>query len=93
MSDSGLSPVDVLYKISASGPLPRNIKVDDILIAAGTVRINGSCDSFEPVYQWQQLLQQDPAFTFVDVKDIQKQSKSGMVNFTMLLSLSTQEAQ
>jgi len=65
--------------------------VDDILIAADTVRINGTCDSFELVYQWQQLLQEDPGFTFVDVKDIQKQSKSGVVHFTMLLSLSTQE--
>ena len=91
LSDSGLSPLDALYKISANGSLPENIKIDDILIAADTVRINGICDSFEPVYQWQQLLQEEPGFTFVDVKDIQKQSKSGVVNFTMLLSLSTQE--
>ncbi|MBC8473053.1 MAG: hypothetical protein H8D56_26625 [Planctomycetes bacterium] len=91
LSDSGLSPLDALYKISANGPLRENIKVVDILIAADTVRINGTCDSFEPVYQWQQLLQEDPGFTFVDVKDIQKQSKSGVVHFTMLLSLSTQE--
>jgi hypothetical protein len=91
LSDSGLSPLDALYKISVNSPLQENIKVDDILIAADTVRINGTCDSFEPVYQWQQLLQEDPAFTFVDMKDIQKQSKSGVVHFTMLLSLSTQE--
>jgi len=93
LSDSGVSPLDVLYKISAGDPLPENIKVDDILIAAGTVRINGTCDSFEPVYQWQQLLQKEPGFSFVDVKDIQKQSKSGVVHFTMLLSLSKQEPQ
>ena len=91
LSDSGLSPLDALYKISTNSPLRENIKIDDILIAADTVRINGTCDSFEPVYQWQQLLQENPGFTFVDVKDIQKQSKSGVVNFTMLLSLSTQE--
>jgi len=91
LSDSGLSPLDALYKISTNSPLRENIKIDDILIAADTVRINGTCDSFEPVYQWQQLLQEDPAFTFVDVKYIEKQSKSGVVHFTMLLSLSTQE--
>jgi Tfp pilus assembly protein PilN len=91
LSDSGLSPLDALYKISVNSPLRENIKVDDILIVADTVRINGTCDSFEPVYQWQQLLQENPGFTFVEVKDIQKQSKSGVVNFTMLLSLSTQE--
>ncbi|MBW7990535.1 MAG: hypothetical protein FVQ84_11035 [Planctomycetes bacterium] len=91
LSDSGLSPLDALYKISVSSPLPENIKVDDILIGADTARINGTCDSFEPVYQWQQLLQEDPGFTFVDVKYIEKQSKSGLVEFTMLLSLSTEE--
>ena len=91
LSDSGLSPLDALYKISTNSPLSENIKIDDILIVADTVRINGTCDSFEPVYQWQQLLQENPGFTFVEVKDIQKQSKSGVVNFTMLLSLSTQE--
>ncbi|MCP4611011.1 MAG: pilus assembly protein PilM [Planctomycetes bacterium] len=90
-SDSGLSPLDALYKISVNSSLRENIKIDDILIAADTVRINGTCDSFEPVYQWQQLLLEDPGFTSVDVKDIQKQSKSGAVHFTMLLSLSTQE--
>ena len=91
LSDSGLSPLDVLYKISSNSPLRDNIKIDDILIAADTARINGTCDSFELVYQWQQLLQEDPGFTFVNVKDIQKQSKSGVVHFTMLVSLSTQE--
>jgi Tfp pilus assembly protein PilN len=91
LSDIGLSPLDALYRISVNSPLQENIKVDDILIAADTARINGTCDSFESVYQWQQLLQEDPGFTFVDVKDIQKQSKSGVVHFTMLLSLSTQE--
>ena len=91
LSDTGLSPLDALYKISVNSPLRENIKIDDILIAADTVRINGTCDSFEPVYQWQRLLQEEPGFTFVDVKDIQKQSKSGVVHFTMLLSLSTQE--
>jgi len=91
LSDSDLSPLDALYKISVNSSLRENIKIDDILIASDTVRINGTCDSFEPVYQWQQLLQEDPGFTSVDVKDIQKQSKSGAVHFTMLLSLSTQE--
>jgi Tfp pilus assembly protein PilN len=85
---SGLSPLDVLYKISANSPSLEKIKVDDILIAADTVRINGSCDSFEPVNDWQRLLQEVPAFTNVEFKDIGKQSKSGLVEFTMLLSLS-----
>jgi hypothetical protein len=88
---SGLSPLDVLYKISANSPSREKIKVDDILIAADTVRIKGTCDSFDSVYQWQRFLQEVPAFTHIDVKDIGKQSKSGLVEFTMLLSLSKLE--
>ena len=88
---SGLSSLDILYKLSANSPSRESIKVDDILIAADTVRINGTCDSFESVYQWQRFLQEVPGLALIDVKDIGKQSKSDLVEFTMLLSLSKQE--
>ncbi len=91
LSVSGLSPLDILYKISANSPSRENIKVDDILIVADTVRINGTCESFESVYQWQRFLQEVPGLALIDVKDIGKQSKSDLVEFTMLLSLSKQE--
>jgi hypothetical protein len=92
LSASGLSPLDILYRLSVSSPSQQNINVDDILIAADTVRINGTCDSFESVYQWQRSLQEVPGVKFIDVKDIGKQSKSDLVEFTMLLSLSKQES-
>ena len=92
LSVSDLSPLDVLYKISANSPSRENIKVDDILIAADTVRINGTCDSFDSVYQWQRFLQEVPGLALIDVKDIGKESKSDLVEFTMLLSLSKQES-
>jgi Tfp pilus assembly protein PilN len=91
LSPTHLAPLDVLHRISTSTPSRANVKVDDILIADHTVRVNGTCDSFEAVYQWQRLLEEVPGFEFVDVKDIQKQPKSGIVNFTMLMSSSIQE--
>lgn len=91
LSESDLSPLDIFYKISARSVLKENIKVNDILIAANTVRINGTCDSFEPIYEWQRSLQQVPYFTNIDVKDIARESDSGLVEFTMLLSLSARE--
>jgi tetrahydromethanopterin S-methyltransferase subunit A/Tfp pilus assembly protein PilN len=91
LSVSGLSPLDILNKISVDSPSRKNINVTDILIAADTVRINGTCDSFESVYQWQRFLQEVPGLINIDVKDIGKQSKSGLVEFTMLMSLSAQE--
>ena len=91
LSSTGLAPLEVLHRVSANSPSRVNVKVDDILIAANTIRVNGACDSFESVYQWQRLLQEVPGFTLVDVKDVRKQPKSGIVHFTMLLSSSTQE--
>lgn len=92
LSGTGLAPLEVLRKVSTSTPSGENVKIDDILIAADTVRVNGTCDTFESVYQWQRLLQEVPGFAFVDVKDVQKEPKSSVVQFTMLLSSSIQES-
>ena len=81
-----LSPLEVLRRISADTPPRANMKVDDLLIAADAVRLNGACDSFESVYQWQRLLRQVPGFTSVDVQDVQKQPGDEGVHFTILLS-------
>lgn len=80
-----LSPLEVLHSLTIHKPSQANVKVDDLLIAADTVRINGTCDSFESVYQWQRLLREVPAFTMVEVQDVQKQPQ-GTVSFTLLLS-------
>jgi hypothetical protein len=84
------TPLDVLLEISNQNPSQANIEVDDILIVDNTVRINGTCDSFESVYQWQRLLEEATYFTSVDVEDVQKQSNN-IVSFTMLLSSSIEE--
>ena len=83
---NNLSPLEVLHSITTHRPSQANVKVDDFLIAADTVRISGTCDSFESVYQWQRLLQEVPGFNLVDVQDVQRQPQSGVVQFTMLLS-------
>jgi hypothetical protein len=91
LSLSGFSPLDILNKISANSSSRKNVKVDDVLIAADTVRINGTSNSFDSVYRWQRFLQQVPGLENIEVRDISKQSQSGLVEFTMLLSLSKQE--
>jgi hypothetical protein len=91
LSPTHLVPLDVLYRISTNTPSQANVKVDDILIADNTVRVSGTCDSFESVYQWQRLLEEIPGFEYVDVKDVQKQPKSGIVSFTLLMSSSMKE--
>jgi len=80
-----LAPLNVLQTISTSMPSQGGFKVDDLLVTPSSARINGTCDSFESVYQWQEVLQKVPAFALVDV-DAQREPKSGAVSFTILVS-------
>ena len=79
-------PLDVLRSITLNTPSQGNVKIDDLLITPESVRLNGTCDSFESVYQWQRLLQKIPGFALVDVQDVQKEPKSGAVHFTIVVS-------
>lgn len=83
---TSLSPLEVLRRITVNTTQPENVKIDNLFITAESIRLSGSCDSFESVYQWQRLLQEIPEFTIVDVQDAQREPESGTVNFTMLIS-------
>ena len=88
---TNLSPLRVLHSITANTPSEGNIEIDDLLIATESVRLRGTCDSFESVYQWQRLLQKTPGFTLVDVQDVQKDPKGDAIHFTILISSAIQE--
>jgi Tfp pilus assembly protein PilN len=79
-------PLEVLRSITLNTPSQGNVKIDDLLITTESVRLNGTCDSFESVYQWQRLLQEIPGFALVDVQDVQKEPKSGAVHFIIVVS-------
>ncbi|MFB0556177.1 MAG: pilus assembly protein PilM [Phycisphaerae bacterium] len=79
-------PLDVLRSLTLNTPSQGNVKIDDLLITPESVRLNGTCDSFESVYQWQRLLQKIPGFPLVDVPYAQKEPKSGAVHFTIVVS-------
>jgi Tfp pilus assembly protein PilN len=86
-SPGNLSPLKVLHGITSNTPSQGNIKIADLLITAESVRLKGTCDSFDSVYQWQRLLQDIPGFTLVDVQDVQKDAKANVVHFVILISL------
>ena len=88
---TNLSPLKVLHSITTNTPSEGNIEIDDLLITTGSVRLRGTCNSFESVYQWQRLLQQTPGFTLVDVQDVQKDPGGDAVHFTILISSAIQE--
>ena len=82
--------MEVLHTVTMHRPSQANLSVNDILITADMVRIMGTCDSFESVYQWQRLLREVTQFTLVEVQDIQRRPQ-GAVDFTLLLSAAIEE--
>lgn len=82
-----LSPPKILHEITTNTPSEKNIRINDLLITTESVRLQGTCDSFDSVYQWQQLLQQTPGFTLVEVRDVQKNPGNNTIQFNVLISL------
>ena len=66
---TGIGPLDVLNVITNSIPEDVNISFDDVLITTESIRLTGTAESGESVYNWQRLLEQTPQFSSVEVGD------------------------
>ncbi|MHC4694193.1 MAG: hypothetical protein ACYS67_15735 [Planctomycetota bacterium] len=84
---TSLTPLKVLHNITTNTPSESNIKINDLLITTESVRLKGTCDSFDSLYQWQKLLQEIDGFTLVDVQNPQRNPKGDAIHFTILISL------
>ena len=82
----GARPLEVLRAVTANTPADMNISFDDMLITAESVRLTGTSESFESVYNWQRLLRDAPQFSSVDVGNPQRQPDSELIRFTVLAS-------
>jgi len=80
------APLEVLSALSRSTPATGALKLQDVLIAADSLRITGTCDSFTTLAQWQRLLEAIPGLRVVDVPRPTKDAQSGKVRFTIALS-------
>jgi Tfp pilus assembly PilM family ATPase len=83
---TSLSPLEVLRRITVNTPQNKKAKIDNLFITSESIRLSGTCHSFESVYEWQQLLQKVPEFVIIDVQDVQRETESGDVRFTMLIT-------
>ncbi|MBL7189573.1 MAG: hypothetical protein ISS70_24860 [Phycisphaerae bacterium] len=83
---SGAGPLEVLRAVTANTPADMNISFDDMLITAESVRLTGTSESFESVYNWQRLLQDAPQFSRVDVGNPQREPGGELIRFTVLAS-------
>jgi hypothetical protein len=86
------APLEILYVLSQNTPATASLKLQDILIAADSVRITGTCDSFTTLAEWQRLLETIPGWRVVDVPRPTKDAQSGKVLFRISLSTSESRA-
>lgn len=86
------APLDVLSLLSRQMPAKGSLKLNDVLIAADSVRITGSCDSFRTLSDWQQLLEKTPGLRLVDVPQQHKDPQSQRILFTVSLSTTEKRA-
>lgn len=89
VSGAGINTLETFHAITTSVPAHANI--DSILITAESVRVTGACQSFELVYDWQKLLENNQAFTNIDMQNVKKDNQTQKVNFTMSISLAAGE--
>jgi len=89
LSSGRPGPLEILYALSRNTPTTGALELQEVLIAADSVRITGSCDSYATFSQWQHLLETIPGLR---VEDVPRSTKdpSGKVQF--LISLSTRES-
>ena len=84
-TDAG--PLAVLDEIGATRQGLADATVQDLLITADQVQVQGSCRSFEQVYQWQRRLEAVPGFAKVQVEQPTRDPHNGQVSFTILIAL------
>jgi len=68
-----------------------DVVLRDLLIDQDGVRMEGTCSSFEQVYQWQQRLKEVPQFARVQVEQPVRDPKTGQVSFTILIPSGPEE--
>lgn len=81
-----LTALEVLHLLSTHRPAEGGPRLDDLLIAADSARVTGSCNSFAAVSEWQRMLEEVPGFDIADGPNPQKDAQTGKVRFTLSLS-------
>jgi len=82
-----MTPLDTLYTLSTHLPKEGTLKLDDLLIAADSIRVTGTCDSFATFSAWQRTLENLPNLHIVEITN-QTLDQPGKVSFTLSLSSS-----
>jgi Tfp pilus assembly PilM family ATPase len=82
-------PLEILHTVTESIPPQSDISIENILITTESIRLTGSTQSFEHLYNWHEILQEVPEFAAVDVHNPNREHQSRTVQFTILISLAS----
>jgi Tfp pilus assembly PilM family ATPase/Tfp pilus assembly protein PilN len=85
-------PLEVLSLLSRQIPASGNLRLCEMLIAGGSIRITGTCDSFATFGDWQRVLENTPGLRLVDAPQPQKNPDSQKVEFKVSLSTTEKKA-
>jgi len=87
----GSSPLEILYALSRNTPATTGLELQEVLIAADSVRIKGTCDKFATFEEWQRQLETLPGLRLKDVPHRTRNAR-GKVEFTIHLSTDGSQA-
>jgi Tfp pilus assembly PilM family ATPase len=80
-------PLLVLERLGKARQGLDDVVIQDLLITTDEVRVQGSCRSFEQVYQWQRRIETIQDFARVQVEPPTRDPQNGQVSFTVLIGL------
>jgi len=80
------APLEILDTLSRQRPGRGDLRLNDVLINADSIRIMGSCDSFETFSEWQRLLENTPGLHLTETPQPKKEGGSDRVQFVVSLS-------
>ncbi len=86
------SPLEILYVLSQNTPATLALKLQEVLIAADSVRITGTCDKFVTFSEWQRQLETIPGLRLKDAPRRTMNGQTGKVEFTIHLSADGSQA-
>ena len=87
MAREGLSPLDVLRFVTARVPQEMELRLDDMLIEGGRVRMRGQTDSFAAVENLKGLLERADEVAEAKIDEAQTGGRNGAVRFAITIQM------
>ena len=78
--------------IATNTPSELKIRLDDMQVTTEFVRLEGTSESFESVYNWQHLLGNALYFSTVDIHDVHREPNGKIIHFVVLASFTLEKS-